>query len=158
MGVRLEKDKKRFSHDKASLDIVWLRDERLEGADNVPDPDVLAQEIIDDLLSRRPRVRIADAEVAWSRGHASSSAQAQLERGGDDRFRPLRRLLKIARVEDLTPDHVQHHCGLRHSAGVEICVGAIVVNTQCCELGQEFDEVETAVLVAISLRANSSGL
>ena len=35
--------------DKASLDIFWLRDESLEDSDNLPDPDVLAQEIVDDL-------------------------------------------------------------------------------------------------------------
>ena len=32
--------------DKASLDIFWLRDENLEDSDNLPDPDVLAQEIV----------------------------------------------------------------------------------------------------------------
>ena len=31
------------------LDIFWLRDESLEESDNLPDSDVLAQEIIDDL-------------------------------------------------------------------------------------------------------------
>ena len=35
--------------DKASLDIFWLRDENLEESDNLPDPDVLAQEIVEDL-------------------------------------------------------------------------------------------------------------
>jgi len=35
--------------DKASLDIFWLRDESLEESDNLPDPDVLAQEIVEDL-------------------------------------------------------------------------------------------------------------
>jgi type I restriction enzyme M protein len=34
---------------KASLDIFCLRDESLEDSDNLPDPDVLAQEIVDDL-------------------------------------------------------------------------------------------------------------
>jgi type I restriction enzyme M protein len=38
-----------ISRDKASLDIFWLRDESLEDSDNLPDPDVLAQEIVDDL-------------------------------------------------------------------------------------------------------------
>jgi len=36
--------------DKASLDIFfWLSDESLEESDNLPDPDVLAQEIVEDL-------------------------------------------------------------------------------------------------------------
>jgi type I restriction enzyme M protein len=35
--------------DKCSLDIFWLRDESLEASDNLPDPDVIAAEIIEDL-------------------------------------------------------------------------------------------------------------
>jgi type I restriction enzyme M protein len=38
-----------INRDKASLDIFCLRDESLEVSDNFPDPDVLAQEIVDDL-------------------------------------------------------------------------------------------------------------
>ena len=38
-----------INRDKASLDIFWLRDESLEESDNLPDSDVLAQEIVDDL-------------------------------------------------------------------------------------------------------------
>jgi type I restriction enzyme M protein len=37
------------SRDKASLDIFWLKDESLEASDNLPDPDVIAQEIVEDL-------------------------------------------------------------------------------------------------------------
>ena len=35
--------------DKTNLDIFWLKDKSLEDSDNLPDPDVLAQEIVDDL-------------------------------------------------------------------------------------------------------------
>ena len=35
--------------DKASLDIFWLKDDSLEDSGNLPDPDVLATEIIDNL-------------------------------------------------------------------------------------------------------------
>ncbi len=35
--------------DKVSLDIFWLRDESLEDSANLPDPDVIAAEIADDL-------------------------------------------------------------------------------------------------------------
>jgi type I restriction enzyme M protein len=55
----LEKETRTFSRllnceslincDKVSLDIFWLRDESLEVSDNLPDPDVLAQEIVNDL-------------------------------------------------------------------------------------------------------------
>ncbi len=35
--------------DKASLDIFWLKDESLEDTENLPDPDVIAAEIVDNL-------------------------------------------------------------------------------------------------------------
>ncbi len=38
-----------IARDKVSLDLSWLRDESLEDAANLPDPNVLAQEIADDL-------------------------------------------------------------------------------------------------------------
>lgn len=37
------------ARDKASLDIFWLRDESLADSANLPDPDVIAGEIIEDL-------------------------------------------------------------------------------------------------------------
>ncbi|MBU1698886.1 MAG: SAM-dependent methyltransferase [Candidatus Eisenbacteria bacterium] len=40
-----------IARDKASLDILWLRDESLEDSDNLPDPNVLAGEIAEDLRS-----------------------------------------------------------------------------------------------------------
>jgi type I restriction enzyme M protein len=46
---------KRFSYDeltlrdKASLDLIWLRDHSLEDTDNLPPPEVIAQEIVEDL-------------------------------------------------------------------------------------------------------------
>ena len=38
-----------IKRDKANLDIFWLKDKSLEDSDDLPDPDVLAQEIVDDL-------------------------------------------------------------------------------------------------------------
>ncbi len=38
-----------IARDKVNLDICWLRDESLEDTANLPDPDVLAQEIVEDL-------------------------------------------------------------------------------------------------------------
>ena len=35
--------------DKVKLDIFWLKDDALEESANLPDPDVIAQEITDDL-------------------------------------------------------------------------------------------------------------
>ncbi len=38
-----------INRDKASLDIFWLRDESLEDSDNLPEPDIIAHEIVEDL-------------------------------------------------------------------------------------------------------------
>jgi type I restriction enzyme M protein len=38
-----------MQRDKVSLDLVWLRDESLEDLENLPPPDVIAQEIVEDL-------------------------------------------------------------------------------------------------------------
>ncbi len=46
-----------MSRDKANLDIFWLRDELLEDSANLPDPDVLAQEIADDLEAALEQIR-----------------------------------------------------------------------------------------------------
>ena len=38
-----------MARDKVNLDIFWLRDESLEDSANLPDPDVLAREIVEEL-------------------------------------------------------------------------------------------------------------
>jgi type I restriction enzyme M protein len=37
------------ARDKVNLDIFWLRDESLEDTNNLPNPDVIAAEIVEDL-------------------------------------------------------------------------------------------------------------
>jgi type I restriction enzyme M protein len=37
------------NREKASLDIFWLKDDSMEDSDNLPEPDILAQEIVEDL-------------------------------------------------------------------------------------------------------------
>ena len=37
------------NRDKLNLDIFWLKDESLEDSANLPDPDVIAAEIVEDL-------------------------------------------------------------------------------------------------------------
>lgn len=39
------------ARDKANLDITWLRDDSLEDLDNLPAPEVIAREIVDDLTA-----------------------------------------------------------------------------------------------------------
>ena len=38
-----------IKREKANLDIFWLKDDSLEDSENLPDPEILAQEIVDDL-------------------------------------------------------------------------------------------------------------
>jgi len=53
----LEWPTKQFiNRDKASRDIFWLRDESLEDSANLPDPHIIAQEIVDDLRSALERI------------------------------------------------------------------------------------------------------
>jgi type I restriction enzyme M protein len=40
-----------IARDKTSLDITWLKDKSLADLDNLPDPDVLAEEIVENLES-----------------------------------------------------------------------------------------------------------
>jgi len=39
------------ARDKANLDLTWLKDESLADMDNLPSPDVLAREIVEDHLT-----------------------------------------------------------------------------------------------------------
>jgi type I restriction enzyme M protein len=45
------------SRDKASLDIFWLKDDSLEDSDNLPEPGVLAAEIVEDLQAALAQFR-----------------------------------------------------------------------------------------------------
>ena len=40
-----------IARDKVNLDISWLRDESLEDLDNLPAPEIIAREIIEDLTA-----------------------------------------------------------------------------------------------------------
>jgi type I restriction enzyme M protein len=40
-----------IARDKTSLDIFWLKDKNLTDLDNLPDPDILANEIIENIES-----------------------------------------------------------------------------------------------------------
>lgn len=46
-----------IKRDKASLDIFWLKDESLSESENLPAPDVIAQEIMDDLEAALEQMR-----------------------------------------------------------------------------------------------------
>jgi len=52
-----------MARDKANLDIFWIRDESLEETANLPEPDVLAEEIVDDLESALEQFRAILADL-----------------------------------------------------------------------------------------------
>jgi type I restriction enzyme M protein len=56
--------------DKLSLDIFWLRDESLEGADALPEPDVLAQSIVEDLQAALEQFAAIAADLGTGEGEA----------------------------------------------------------------------------------------
>ena len=47
-----------IARDKANLDIFWVRDESLEKTANLPEPDVLAADIVEDLESALEQFRV----------------------------------------------------------------------------------------------------
>lgn len=51
------------ARDKASLDIFWLKDESLEDSDNLPEPGVLAAEIVEDLEAALKQFREIAADL-----------------------------------------------------------------------------------------------
>ena len=58
------------ARDKASLDIFWLRDESLEDADDLPPPDVIAAEIVEDLEAALAEFTAIAASLAAEDGEA----------------------------------------------------------------------------------------
>jgi len=58
------------ARDKVSLDLFWLRDESLEDSASLPDPNILAQEIADDLRSALGQIEgiLGDLEQRTTRG------------------------------------------------------------------------------------------
>jgi type I restriction enzyme M protein len=53
-----------IARDKVNLDIFWLRDESLEDSANLPEPDVLAQEIIEDLRAALEEFELIQEDLA----------------------------------------------------------------------------------------------
>jgi len=57
-----------IARDKASLDIFWLKDESLEDSENLPEPDVLAQEMIEDLETALEQIQEISGDLNLVRG------------------------------------------------------------------------------------------
>lgn len=57
--------------DKASLDIFWLKDDALADSDNLPAPEVIAQEIVEDMEAALEQFRLIAADLG---GNAEAGA------------------------------------------------------------------------------------
>ena len=53
--------------DKCSLDIFWLKDESLEDSENLPAPEVIAQEMIEDLEAALEQLKLIAADLGETR-------------------------------------------------------------------------------------------
>ncbi|HUI26910.1 MAG TPA: N-6 DNA methylase, partial [Candidatus Kryptonia bacterium] len=53
-----------LQRDKVSLDIFWLKDESLESSENLPDPDVIAAEIAEDLRAALEQFETIQTELS----------------------------------------------------------------------------------------------
>jgi type I restriction enzyme M protein len=62
-----------IKRDKASLDIFWLRDESLEDSENLPEPQVLAEEIATDLEAALDEIRGVLEDLSTSSALAQPS-------------------------------------------------------------------------------------
>ena len=59
-----------IARDKASLDIFWLKDDSLADSDNLPPPDVIAQEIVDDLEAALEQFRLIASDLNGAEAEA----------------------------------------------------------------------------------------
>jgi type I restriction enzyme M protein len=52
-----------MARDKTSLDIFWLKDDSLADSDNLPPPNVIAQEIVEDLQAALEQFKLIAADI-----------------------------------------------------------------------------------------------
>ncbi len=66
-----------IARDKASLDIFWLKDDSLEDSDNLPEPGVLAAEIVEDLQAALEQFREIAEDLGEARLQISSGEKVR---------------------------------------------------------------------------------
>ena len=54
-----------MNRDKASLDIFWLKDNSLEESDNLPEPDVIGLEIVEDLEAALEQFKLISEDAGF---------------------------------------------------------------------------------------------
>ena len=52
-----------MARDKVNLDIFWLRDASLEDTDNLPDPDIIAAEMVEDREAALEQFRLISEDL-----------------------------------------------------------------------------------------------
>jgi type I restriction enzyme M protein len=63
-----------IARDKVNLDITWLRDESLEDMENLPAPEVIAREIVEDLTAALAEFEAVASALEAAAGPTSSEA------------------------------------------------------------------------------------
>ncbi|WP_067871344.1 hypothetical protein [Nocardia vermiculata] len=63
-----------IARDKTNLDITWLRDESLEDTENLPAPEIIAREIVEDLTAA-----LAEFEAVVAALEQGAAAQASAD-------------------------------------------------------------------------------
>ncbi|WP_437589369.1 hypothetical protein [Sorangium sp. So ce1000] len=62
-----------IARDKCSLDVFWLNDESLEASENLPAPDVIAGEIVEDLRAALEQFEAVEADLRARASTGSTS-------------------------------------------------------------------------------------
>ena len=64
-----------MDRDKTNLDILWLRDESLADFDNLPDPDIIANDIIENIEASLESFRKSWHKMAMQSKRCLASSQ-----------------------------------------------------------------------------------
>lgn len=52
-----------MKRDKTNLDIFWIKDKALEESENLPAPEIIAEEIIEDLENALEQFRLIESDL-----------------------------------------------------------------------------------------------
>ena len=86
-----------------------------------------------------------EAPVGFPEAHLDPNLQ--FHRRSQNWFGPIRNVLKITRVDNLTSPHMKEQFRLRGDVRMRICLVAIVENSKFREHWQELNQVQSALVV-----------
>jgi type I restriction enzyme M protein len=67
-----------IERDKTNLDIFWLKDDSLEDTENLPEPDVLASDIVENLGAALEQFRGIQEELEASAAEEEAKEEAEM--------------------------------------------------------------------------------